>query len=97
MADLVVTDLIVTDEDYESMSTAYTELQTYFDEILSEYISIIEGVCTDGVTAGNLNENLLTIKELATDLSKQLDEIAVLGAFCTDYIEKIDEADEELF
>ena len=93
-----MSDLIVNDEDYENISEIYGKLGYYFEEIIKSYLAVLDGVCADGVTGGNLYVNLLEYKNAAAALSGQLE--ATLGIaknICTDFVADIDEADNALY
>ena len=91
-------DLIVNDADYESISAAYKELGSYFEETITDYIAILDKICADGVTSGNVHDNLVIFKIYASLLSGQFE--AMLGMasrICTDFVADIDVADCDLY
>ena len=91
-------DLIVNDVDYESMSEAYTELGTYFEEIITDYLAVLDNICSDGVTSGNIHDNLVTYKETVSQLSGQIEAaLGIASRICTDFVSDIDEADGDLY
>ncbi|GEM_PF-790556 len=91
-------DLIVNDSDYESIADAYISIGTYLEEIITEYLSIIDKICMDGITKGNIHDNLLTFKQTATSLSGQIEAVTKIASkVCKGFVEDIDEADEDLY
>ena len=90
-------DLVVNDEDYADLQELYTKLGTYFEDIISKYISEIDGICSDGVTGGNVHDNLMAFKGVAEKLEGQIETtLNIAKEICSDYISDIDDADSEL-
>lgn len=91
-------DLIVNDSDYESIGDAYTTIGTYLEEIITDYLSIIDNICTDGIKCGNIHDNLLLFKQTASLLSGQINAATKIATqICEDFVSDIDEADGDLY
>ena len=91
-------DLIVNDVDYESISADYKELGKYFEEILSTYLSVLDDICTSGIKSGNIHDNLVIFKGIASQLNGQIDAaLGIASRLCTEFVTYIDEADGALY
>ncbi len=91
-------DLIVNDSDYERMGDAYISIGAYFEEIITEYCSIIDNICINGIIKGNVHDNLQTFKQMASVLSGQVETATkIVAQVCEDFVDDIDDADEDLY
>lgn len=91
-------DIIVTDEDYNSLTNKYKELGEYFETVLESYCNIMGRVVTEGVKEGYTHQNLLAFTQQACSLKKQLStNLNELSVYSTDYVGAIDEADDFLY
>ena len=76
----------------------YFLIPLYFEEIITDYIAILDKICTDGVVSGNVHDNLVVFKIYASLLSGQLDAILGMASrICTDFVADIDVADSDLY
>ena len=72
--------------------------ESIFEEIITDYIAVLDNICTDGVTSGNIHDNLVIYKETASQLSGQIDAaLGIASRICTDFVSDIDEADGALY
>lgn len=91
-------DLIVYDEEYTEISKAYSQLGELFENRLSEYNKIIEKVYSEGVSAGDVHTNILLYGNKMIILSGQVKEIMnQIKTLCSDYIDEIDDKDNDLY
>ena len=91
-------DLIVVDDNYESISGAYKEIGDYFEKIISVYTDELQFLCEYGVRSGTLHDNLESFREVANQLKGQIETIVDLASeICGDFITDIDDADKALY
>lgn len=93
-----MSDLIVIDESYEEISSLYGEIGELLEERLNEYINIIGMICTEGVTSGDVHDNILMYGNKVLSLSEQLQSIlAKIKELSGLYTNEIDEADSDFY
>lgn len=98
-------DLIIEDENCKEVGENYVKEATKFEDILKEYIRIMEEVVESGIPSGQVHENLKVfldegIKKINTgsDGTGERLFLANKAKTCNDeFIEEIDEADSYLY
>ena len=93
-----MSDLIVYDEEYSNLESAYNQLGTLFNEQLNDYLTILESVNTYAVTSGNVHDNLVIFYDKVAVLKEFLDD-TLDGAreLSENYVEEIDDNDKSLY
>ncbi len=91
-------DIIVKDESYSEMSTTYGEIATTMESRLDSYINILDNICSDGITDGNVHDNLVLFQNKVSTMKGELQAcVSEVQELCTKFVEDIDEADSELY
>ena len=93
-----MSDLIVYDEEYSNLESAYYQLGTLFNEQLNDYLTILKSVNTYAVTSGNVHDNLVIFYDKVAVLKEFLDD-TLDGAreLSENYVEEIDDNDKSLY
>lgn len=93
-----MSDLIVYDEEYSNLESAYDQLGTLFNEQLNDYLTILKSVNTYAVTSGNVHDNLVIFYDKVAVLKEFLDD-TLDGAreLSENYVEEIDDNDKSLY
>jgi len=90
--------LVVADDEFFSLAEQYRSFGAAFDTQFNAYIQILKGVCADGVSEGNIYENLVafmgTVQLLQGEFTQAL---SAASALCESYVETIDDADDYLY
>lgn len=91
-------DLIVYDEEYKALGTAYEELGSLFETQIAEYYTIIENICRDGIIAGDVYENLTIYASKVMALQNLVKEtLDTVKTLCEDYVSEIDDKDKDIY
>lgn len=93
-----MSDLIVYDEEYSNLESAYDQLGTLFATQLNDYLTILGRLNTDAVTSGNVHDNLVLFYDKVAVLKDLLDDtLDVAGDLCDDYVDEVDDKDKGLY
>ena len=91
-------DLIVNDSDFECINDKYTEIGAYFEEVIEDYIALIDDICIDGIKSGHIHDNLLIYRNTAAKLNGQIEDVmGIVSGICSKFVTDIDAADEDLY
>ena len=91
-------DIIVADDEYESLKTALGSYGDVFEEQLNEYLTIMAIICDSIITEGSAAQNLQAFFSQATGFTGQTKELtALMQASCGSFVSDIDAADEYIY
>jgi len=90
--------LIVADSEYISLQEKYLTLGKKTENLVSEYIQLLNEVCENSITSGTVYSNLMSFKEECEGLKEQISEITnLLSRNMRTYIDKIDDKDQYIY
>ena len=96
--DITNSTLYVHDEEFENLAKKYEELSKLMSTRIDTYISILEKVSTDAVIEGYTHDNIETYYNNVCTIQGLLNSImSKMQAYCTNYIQDIDDADSEYY
>lgn len=91
-------ELIVDDDYCKSMGEYFTRQGEQLDEIISEYISILNTVKSNAITSGQVSNALGTYISYVEKLNKQIGNISVSAkSSIANFLSQVDAADQYLF
>lgn len=91
-------DLIVKDEEYESIAQSVTAFAERAEYIFTSYINCMTKLGTTGFISGTTSDNIKAYVSSITPLKGDLNSIAeCLSSECAKYIADLDEADDFVY
>lgn len=91
-------DLIVNDENCEAIGKEYIRRAENFENMLSQYETILTKLLSDGIKSGRVHENLKLYSEAVATLKEEVNELATKAQSCnTGFITDMDTADSYLY
>lgn len=92
------TSLKIYDDEFYNYKTKINEMAGLLEEKLSSYMYIMQTVCNDGITSGNVHDNLQAYMEAVRLMQGQLLLLsAELGLNIDTFITEVDELDRNLY
>jgi len=90
--------LIVSDNDYQSLSGRYKSLGEMMDEAFGEYIKVLTEICQSAITEGQVHQNLALFLETARLLQGRFGEITQAVSVALDeFLVDLDIADDIIY
>lgn len=90
--------LKIYDDEFYDYKTKINEMAGLLEEKLSSYMHIMQTVCNDGITSGNVHDNLQAYMEAVRLMEGQLLLLgAELGLNVDTFITEVDELDRNLY
>lgn len=90
-------DVIIEDEYIEQMGEYLSKEAEDIEEKIIQYIAILNGICTKGITKGETAKALAEFKEQAEVLKGIAEYGHTARRYCINYISRVDEADGDLY
>lgn len=91
-------ELIIDDEYCQAMGNYYVSQGQQIDQIISEYISILQDVRNRAIISGDVAKALTAYMSYANRLNKQIGNISTTAKKQVDaFLSKVDVADQYLF
>lgn len=91
-------DIIVNDESYFDIGRQYGHIGARLDDIIEQYIDILDGICAKGIVSGNIHDNLMAYRDKVAELNGCMSTAMELAKrICHDYVKSIDVADDNLY
>lgn len=98
MANGIGYDLIVKDDNCESIANEYYKLGNRFEEYVNRYSEILNRVANDGIKSGKVHDNLLKFIEAVNGLKNQGKELTINAEKCAnEFLQDMDTADSYLY
>ena len=98
MANGIGYDLIVKDDNCESIANEYYKLGNRFEEYVNRYSDILNRVANEGVKSGKVHDNLLRCNEAVNGLKNQGKELTINAEICAnEFLQDMDTADSYLY
>ena len=93
-----MSDLIISDTEYEDFASKAKNTSAIAEEQLSEYMDILKTILDNAVTHGNIYNCLTLFYEKATKLQEFVKPLGVdLNTSATEYLAEIDNEDQYLY
>ncbi|MBC2317771.1 hypothetical protein HCC18_13070 [Listeria booriae] len=93
-----MSELIVADSDYTSLSTKYKAKGTDLEENLVSYLTLMEAICESAIKDGDVYQNLVSFVEQAKALKGQLENITIgISDKMLAFVDEIDLKDRQIY
>ena len=90
--------LIVVDDEYHSLSTAYKGYGTAFEDVYQQYVAILNTILQNAITSGDVYENLSSFASSAKILEGQFQQaVDLLAQYCDSFVSGVDSADQFVY
>lgn len=91
-------ELIIDDEFCRAMGTYFTKQGQQFDQMIADYISILQDVRNKGIVSGDVATALSSYISYASKLKKQIGNISSdVNSKINSFLSRVDDADQYLF
>lgn len=90
-------DLIIEDEYIEQMGEYLLREAEDIESKINQYIAILDEVCAGGIMEGETSKALAEFREQVAGLRGIADNGLAAKRYCLNYIDRIDDADRELY
>ena len=90
--------LVVVDDEYHSLSTAYQQYAATYEDVYQQYASILDTILQNAIMSGDVYENLSAFASSAKLLAGQFKQATgALAQYCDAFVSDVDQADTFIY
>jgi hypothetical protein len=93
-----MTEVKVSDEEYQNLAEAYRQYKNYVDGGIDLYCGLLSKAATNGLKSGVAHDALLQFQAYAVNMKGQAGAILDFAIrYCNDYVAEIDNLDKDVY